>query len=356
MIEDDYGFMHPQINQDICISCGACRNVCPVVRFSDFHKEIIVYAAVSRNSSIYVNSTSGGVATTLSKSMIEDNGIVYGAAFDNKFNLKHQCANSINNLDAFQGSKYVQSYIGESFKKIKEELSTKKVLFIGTPCQVAGLLNYIPSLYKKKLITISFICGGVPSVKFLKQSLNGFLSGAKKLRFRNGKEYGFWIESDNREDIYLERFYSQYFRAFDNKLSLRNSCYNCKFACRERVGDITIGDFWGLKDDPFFKAFQDGISIIICSTEKGKSFIDHYKHNFILREHSILETLECNPRLLSPAEKTKDVIKFRVQYRKKGNFNVAVNSVLNLRYRVYEIKKNLKQYRLLRYLHNIIKK
>lgn len=74
----------------------------------------------------------------------------------------------------------------------------------------------------------------------------------KKLRFRNGKEYGFWIESDNREDIYLERFYSQYFRAFDNKLSLRNSCYNCKFACRERVGDITIGDFWGLKDDPFF--------------------------------------------------------------------------------------------------------
>ena len=111
-----------------------------------------------------------------------------------------------------------------------------------------------------------------------------------------------------------------------------------------------------MKDDPFFKAFQDGISIIICSTEKGKSFIDHYKHNFILREHSILETLECNPRLLSPAEKTKDVIKFRVQYRKKGNFNVAVNSVLNLRYRVYEIKKNLKQYRLLRYLHNIIKK
>ena len=148
MIEDDYGFMHPQINQDICISCGACRNVCPVVRFSDFHKEIIVYAAVSRNSSIYVNSTSGGVATTLSKSMIEDNGIVYGAAFDNKFNLKHQCANSINNLDAFQGSKYVQSYIGESFKKIKEELSTKKVLFIGTPCQVAGLLNYIKFKHK----------------------------------------------------------------------------------------------------------------------------------------------------------------------------------------------------------------
>ena len=193
MIEDKFGFLHPQINHNLCIDCGACRTVCPNNTLPIFHIEMSTYAAVSKNDDIYKKSTSGGVATTLSTFIIEKGGVVYGAAFDNAFNLLHSRIDSVKELHKIQGTKYVQSSIGYSYKQIKNDLKSKTVLFIGTPCQVAGLLNYIPNSLHKNLFTVSFICGGVPSNKFLKQNLNSYLKDAKNIKFRNGCDYGFWI-------------------------------------------------------------------------------------------------------------------------------------------------------------------
>lgn len=318
MIEDKFGFLHPQINHNLCIDCGACRTVCPNNTLPIFHIEMSTYAAVSKNDDIYKKSTSGGVATTLSTFIIEKGGVVYGAAFDNAFNLLHSRIDSVKELHKIQGTKYVQSSIGYSYKQIKNDLKSKTVLFIGTPCQVAGLLNYIPNSLHKNLFTVSFICGGVPSNKFLKQNLNSYLKDAKNIKFRNGCDYGFWIEYTNNKIIHLQRFYNQYFRAFDNKISLRSSCYGCKFSRRERIGDITIGDFWGLSSGNLLDREKSGlgVSIILCSSEKGVSLIKNSSPNFIIEKHDISETFKFNPRLLSPVTKNDYVKKFRQSLKK----------------------------------------
>ena len=354
MREDDFGFMHPVINHHKCIDCGLCTKVCPMLNKPYGREALITYAAISKNEDIYQNSTSGGVATTLSQYVISKGGIVYGAAFDKSFNLVHSCIDNVNKLSALQGSKYVQSNIGYAFKHIKNDLLQRKVMFIGTPCQVAGLLNYIPNKLQENLITISFICGGVPSIKFLKQNLGNLLDEAESLKFRNGVEYGFWIKN-TVDTIYIERYYNNYFRAFDNKISLRLACYNCQFACIKRVGDITIGDFWGIKEGRILNYMKDGISIVICSTNKGEKIMEATQSNFYLEKHNLNETLSMNPRLITPPNFSNRVRDFRKIYLKTKDFDKSVNSILWAKYEIYDIKKALKKIFFLQWLYSKIK-
>jgi len=176
------------------------------------------------------------------------------------------------------------------------------------------------------------------------------------LKFRNGEKYGFWIKKTDNTVIYLKRFYSHYFRAFDNKISLRHSCYNCQLACQERIGDITIGDFWGLNKGELIKKADKGISIIICSTNKGKKIIEETQSYLFLERHDIAETLDMNPRLSSPPEISKAVWKFRQAYLNTKDFNKSVNSVLGMKYKIYAIKRKLKKITVLDYLYSLIKK
>lgn len=356
MVKDDFGFNHPIIDNNKCIDCRLCKKVCPIINKPQLHKELITYAAISKDKCIYDKSTSGGIATTLSKYMILNGGVVYGAAFDEDFNLKHFRVDKIEKLSILQGSKYVQSFIGNNFLQIKRDLFQRKVLFIGTPCQVAGLLNYIPIKLHDNLITVSFICGGVPSLKFLKQHLSKWLDNAEYLRFRNGKEYGFWIGRKDHTLVHLDRFYSNYFRAFDNKISLRMACYNCQFACKDRVGDITIGDFWGLKEGQILKYNKNGVSIVMCSTDKGMNLMRSVQPYLFIEQHNINETLSMNPRLSTPSEISKEVWNFRNKYLITNDFDKSVDSVLRLKYTVYEIKRKLKKIAILNYLYFFLKK
>ena len=353
MKEDDYGFLHPIINKALCIDCGACIKVCPVIVKTQLSKEIKTYAAVTKDEEIHMQSTSGGVATTLSKFVIESGGVVYGASFDKKINLKHIRVSCVDCLYKLQGSKYVQSNIDLVFRQISKDLCSKRVLFIGTPCQVAGLENYISPKYKKNLLTLSFICGGVPSQRFLKENLSFLLNNAVDLKFRNGTDYGFFIYYPDKEFI-IKRNDSRYFRGFDKKVTLRQSCYNCRFATRNRVGDITIGDFWGLNSGELIKAYKKiGISIIICSTNKGVEFIKETNSLFKLEEHDIEETEKYNPRLLSPADKPKRFTLFRGLYKITNNFNFSINMVLGLTYLKYKIKNSLKRMSLLEKIYHL---
>ena len=339
MQEDEFGFFHPLIDQNKCIDCGLCVKVCPENFAPQFNKEIVTYASISKNEEIRCNSTSGGVATTLSQIIIDNSGVVYGAAFDGEFNLSHTRIVDKKDLPKLQGSKYVQSYIGETYKHVKNDLSFHPVLFIGTPCQVAGLLNYIPEKFKNNLFSISFICGGVPSAKFLKNSLSDNLNNAVGLKFRNGKDYGFWIRYKNGYIKYIKRDSSRYFRGFDKKITLRYSCYNCRFAQNARVGDLTIGDFWGLSHGRFLNNKQKGISIIICSTKKGKYLVEKSSGYLELENHDLCETLIMNPRLSSPPEWTKDIDRFRRYFLKSNSFNTAINRIMGHIYVIYAIKK-----------------
>lgn len=354
MQEDEFGFMHPQIDNNICINCGVCVKVCPINHQPQLNKPIITYAAISKDENTRKASTSGGIATEISQYFISTNGYVFSSSFDDNMDLRHVEASNLKDLKKFQGSKYVQSFVGTTFKEIKDKLKTDKVLFIGTPCQVAGLINYIPKRLKDNLTTVSFICGGIPSMRFLKQYLQGVLDKrtVSKIDFRNGPEYGFWIKGEN-DTCHIPRN-NPYFEGFDNHITLRSSCYNCHWTCKDRIGDITIGDFWGLKPKDFKADSSNGISIIICTTEKGIDLINSLGDRIYKEPHDIEETLDANPRLLSSVTFNKEAKKFRQKYAETHDFELSIFYAMRNIHRIRALKAIFKKSKVIRKLYTCL--
>lgn len=337
MRKDFYGFYHPVINNNLCIGCQLCIHVCPNNNPPKFNSGKSTYAAICKDRQVYESSTSGGIATVISQFAINNRGgVVYGASFNKDFDLHCQRIEDIKSLSMLQGSKYVQSFIGKTFKLIKKDLHLKKVVFIGTPCQVAGLTNYLPNHLKKNLLTVSFICGGCPSEQFMKQDLGELLQDAKSLQFRKKTTYGIWIKYENGSETYQKREENKYLRAFDNQLSLRMSCFHCPYGRTERIGDITVGDFWGLeqnnlKNAELKKAVREGkgTSVIICSTNKGEEFIRNIRKLLFIEERQIQEAMKINRRLTSPPPFSKRAAKFRKYYKDgQGDFQNSVEKAL----------------------------
>ena len=293
MVADKDGFLHPEIQRDDCINCGACEKVCPVINIKSKGKESIqAYAVYAKNDNVRISSSSGGLFYTVAKYIIENDGIVYGAAFDEALYLSHIGVDSIENLHLLRGSKYIQSDVNFCFREIKEHLATNRpVLFCGTPCQVEGLLCYLKKSYDN-LFTLDFICHGVPSpkawqeyIKFqenvfsskaysasFRDKSNGWLSFSSKLKFANKKEY---LEI-HHEDAYM--------KAFLQNISLRKSCYDCKFKSVSRNSDITMGDLWGIKNILPHITDDKGVSVAFIQSEKGKYLLEQVKDNMWLQE------------------------------------------------------------------------
>lgn len=163
MREDDEGFLYPEVDESVCIDCGLCEKVCPVIHQARENRPIVVCAAKNKSEEIRYQSSSGGVFTALANEIIREGGVVFGAGFDENWEVKHDCTETVEGLSAFRGSKYVQSRIGDSFKKAEQFLKIgRTVLFSGTPCQIAGLKRFLRKEYDN-LLTVDFICHGVPS-------------------------------------------------------------------------------------------------------------------------------------------------------------------------------------------------
>lgn len=353
---DKFGFRHPQINHELCIQCKRCIKVCPSMNDLNKNNIIRTFASLTKNSKMYHDSTSGGIATAISEYFIDNDGVVYGASFDSKMHLKHIRIKNKNDLYKIQGSKYIQSDISEVYASIKNDIQSTIVLFIGTPCQVSGLSLYFKNnIHKRNLYLISFICGGVPSEKFLFESIKSNQSQINNIKFRQGPLYGLWIHSKSKKEIYIKRDNSNFYRGFDKKIILRESCYNCNFATLERIGDITIGDFWGLKYGDFIKYINSGVSIIVTSTEKGDSLINKLSKYLDLEPHKIEETIKDNPRIVSKPSKSFKQLIFRKLYPILG-FNTSINLILGLTYLKYSIKNYFKQFKILEIIYGNIKR
>jgi len=253
---DKEGFYFPIINLENCIDCRKCENVCPILNHADFNNNNNpdVYASWHKDEKIRYESSSGGVFSALAASVIEENGIVYGAVYDSRMKVKHISINKKADIKKLRGSKYVQSYIGDTFTEIKEYLNAGKVvLFSGTPCQVAGLKNFIGTDHSN-LITCDLLCKGVSSpglfenyVNYLSRKIGGKISD---VNFRD-KKYGWGNTSTkiifkDRSERYLKGIFNSFMFGFSIGLTIRNSCYHCKFTQINRVGDLTLGDFWGI--------------------------------------------------------------------------------------------------------------
>lgn len=322
MKEDAQGFLYPTIDSNTCIDCGLCRKVC--LAFGENHKCVPekVYAAINKNEGDYITSTSGGIATLFSKKIISSGGVVYGAAVCDNMEVKHIRVDRIEDVERLKGSKYVQSVMGDSYFQVRTDLKKEKiVLFIGTPCQIMGLRKFLGKSYDN-LYLCDIVCHGVPSGKMLRDHIVAVTDGkrAERISFRDSE--GFYLKVyNNVEEIYHKKnFYDVYYIGFLKGLFYRECCYNCDFAESKRVGDVTLGDFWGFNSEK--KAFPikatKGLSLILINTENGKKLLELCDNELIKQERSLEEAVNGNKQLRKPSEKHKKYDSFKKIYKKKG--------------------------------------
>jgi len=313
MKENSEGFLYPFIDETKCVNCGLCLNKCPVneIKYPTFTKE---YYGFSSTGEYKKQSASGGFATFLSLKVLEKNGVVCGCALVDNV-AKHIIVEDKKDLYKLQSSKYVQSDVNDVYVRIKNYLDNNKlVLFIATPCQVAGLHNYLSKKYDN-LITVDLVCHGVPSPKLFRNYVD-YLSQKEKseindynFRYKGNKGWGIYYQyykckatGEVRSDPLMCNRYGSDFLRGDN---YRESCYTCQFASLEtRVGDFTIGDFWGVEKARPEKYDKLGVSCVCINTDKGKSFIKDClneesffkisKEDILLRQHNLVGPTKRN--------------------------------------------------------------
>lgn len=278
------------------------------------------YAAWNKDREQYLASSSGGAAHVFSSHIIKRGGIVYGCTSEG-MHIRHIRVDSLSELSKLQGSKYVQSDVRGLFSQAKADLKAgKPVLFIGTPCQVAGLKNYIKNI-PEHLFLVDLICHGVPSQQMLHEHICRIAKGrtAERLFFREGQTFRMELQGGSmrygatKQWCYVsEPHKDMYYRAFLNGISYRKSCYRCKFAQSERVSDITIGDFWGLQDDNGIP--KQGVSVVLPSTDKGVRLLKAVESKLALKERDMEKAIKGNDQLQAPTKSNHATRSFQALY------------------------------------------
>lgn len=277
---EDSGFYYPHIDTSLCVDCGACEKVCPFNSPTCPSKTSLAYAANNSDSEIKKKSSSGGIFHELAKYTIDKDGVVFGARFDDKWNVVHDSFDDIKHIGAYRGSKYVQSNMHNTFVSVKQYLNIGRyVLFSGTPCQIKGLKRYLRKDYEK-LITVDVACHGVPSpmvwskyVNMINDVLcyNNHREIYKRLKKLN---YAIFFHKDTDTiELRSKRHENDYTLAFIHGIILRPSCYSCKVKNFSSGSDITIADFWGIQK--LYPEYYDpyGTSLIFANTDKGKRIV-----------------------------------------------------------------------------------
>lgn len=318
MKPDQHGFLYPQIDSTKCVGCGICEKVCTYGKEDCIHSQSEVYVAASQNTNPK-ESASGGLFASIAKNVLSSGGIVYGCAMlreDNSLVPRHTRVMNENDLILLKGSKYVQSEIGTIYRDVKKDLQDGlQVLFSGTPCQIAGLKGYLRKSYSN-LFTIDIICHGVPSAQMFQDYLTFEEQRRKKkiveFKFRDKAEgwklHGKMVledENGKRENVYFEPEQSSYYQMFLNSYTYRENCYACPYACDNRPGDITIGDYWcidlvhpemlvqngGIFDE------QKGVSCLIVNNTQGQKLVSLYGEGIEKRASTFENAARYNGQL-----------------------------------------------------------
>ena len=313
MKKDEAGFEFPEVTeQSACIACGACERVCPVLanQKSDGQPSTFAYAAFSKNDSLRMESSSGGIFSELAAVVLQSGGIIYGASYDDKGIVRHIGIEDQKKLGKLRGAKYSQSILGDSFQLLKKQLdSGRKVLFSGTPCQVAGLKAFLRRDYDN-LVCIDFVCHGVPSpmvwekyLRYRAQIDNGGMS-PQHINLRNKESgwsnYSYSVEfayTDNKRYL-CKNGYDPFMRLFVNDYILRESCSDCHFKGYSRVSDITLGDFWGIWNFDIGMDDNKGTSLILTHTDKGGRMLRVVDKNIKFKRVTLEQAASGNPSLL----------------------------------------------------------
>lgn len=338
MCLDEEGFLYPKINEEKCVDCGICRKVC------DFQKTEATsagfmqkaYGFFHNDSEVLNHSTSGGAFSALSDAILKKGGIVFGAVYDEEFRVIHVGGETENERDRMRGSKYLQSDMNSAYRCIQTALQADRfVLFVGTPCQVAGLRSFLRCDTKEypKLYTVDFICHGVTSPMLFRDYLK-FVE--KKFRkkiiaheCRSKKKGWAHVEgntfADKSED-YDSRFSQLHRRLFHKDVANRPSCYCCKYTSLNRISDITIADFWGVEMYLPEMYNTNGVSALLVNSPKGAALFDEVKESGTYRETTSDCIAKRQPHLSKPTECPKNRNQFWTTYFSQGYYK-AIKTV-----------------------------
>lgn len=357
MKADIEGFLYPEVDKDYCIDCGLCEKVCPEINGQIEKQPIEVIGAKLKDKNIVYNSSSGGIFTYLANKILDEKGVVFGVRFDNEWNVIHDYTETKEGLAPFCKSKYVQSYIGNSFKIAESFLKDgRKVLFTGTPCQIKALKLFLRKDYKE-LLTVDVACHGVPSPKVWKIYIDDFCKrhsiskdNIVKIDFRdkskNWQNYSFTIDYIKDKEKYVETCYhwdNIYMKAFLSNLSLRKSCEKCNAKMGKSGSDLTIADFWGVGEiKPDF--YEDtGVSLVLVNSNKGLDYmnlksIEYVKTDFdsvIIYNaglRSDLKIYEKRDKYFEGLDVAKDFISYTNKFFKK-KLSLKIKSRLSILYK-----------------------
>lgn len=335
MYSDEEGFLYPVINKATCIDCGLCKQVCPFDKpiYTNF-TEPQVYAAYVKEKAQRMQSTSGGIFYVVAKMIIERGGIVYGAAFDKHFKLRHIGIDSLSELSQLRGSKYLQSDLNCVFCEIREWLKNGRwVYFVGVGCQVAGLKSFLRKDYKT-LVTSDLVCHGVPSQQMFDWHLD-YLSQKEQGKiisysFRDMKGWGVcetyeYVSQTRGKGTRKLWSYalSPYLYSFMLAYNYRYSCYNCKFARIPRQGDITLADYWGVSLYFPDMDLDNGVSLVLVNSNMGITIWNEIRENLIYRCSCVEDASKENANLIGVTRMPEMRKSCYELIRKKGYRSVA---------------------------------
>ncbi len=344
MKADDEGFAYPEVNTDLCINCGLCEKVCPIINNNPENEVKTVYAAGHKSAKIKTLSSSGGMFSLLAEHILNQGGAVFGAGFDGSWRVRHTCAENANDLDNLRRSKYVQSDIGDSFKTTKDFLQKgRQVLFTGTPCQISGLKNYLGKDYPN-LLTADIICHGVPSPavweRFLAETAPA--SNISAVDFRH-KRFG-WdasylnITLKNGVNLpqaggvfnyckgFLNRSKGKLFRLIYrlpytiSNMYERPSCHACAFKGKRKYADFTMADLWGVKEVMPDMYDEKGVSLLMVNSAKADAAFKDLAVNLLYKDISLEAASKYNPYFLRSTSPSPCREEFFKSFRKGESF------------------------------------
>lgn len=333
MQPDNEGFLYPQVDTNSCIDCGLCENVCPSINQDKNVSMKGVYAAKNDNEDVRMQSSSGGIFSHLAEKVICEGGVVFGARFNNEWQVEHSYTEDIEGLSDFRGSKYVQSVLGNTYKETEKFLKEgRKVLYSGTPCQIAGLKRYLRKGYDN-LLTVECVCHSVPSPlvwrKFLDLHRNG--RTVKHVNFRdkstgwNNYKYSLVIDYENGDKEIIPGG-QPYMKALVANLSARPSCSNCKARDGKSGADLSLGDFWGVWNIIPQLDDNKGTTIIITYNNKGLKYLDDVH----LIQISISDAKIYNRGLCAAEPPHHKRNSFFGKLLKNSNIDALIDSLLQL--------------------------
>lgn len=325
MEQDAAGFPYPAAEYNECVGCNLCESACPVMNVLQQHGDSpVAYATYSRDEAMRAESSSGGIFSELARPVLAKGGAVFGAAYNEQFDVVHICAEDETKLAGLRGAKYAQSDLGNTFSQVKRRLETgQDVLFSGTSCQVAGLQSFLGKHYDN-LLCIDFVCHGVPSPMVWRQYVqycaekdnSGMLPLAINLR---SKETGwsryqysnvFEYAGGNRK-VTLSND-SLFMKLFVGNCISRLSCERCRFKGYSRCSDLTLGDFWGIWEIHPGMDDNKGTSVVLVQSKKGMDRFDQIRERCVVRQVSLEQASAQNPSMLrssSNSSKRQDVLR-----------------------------------------------